>query len=215
MVPATQRPGFLVQGDKSVDFPHEEVILGATPASLRETLDRICFVLTDDHHSVMPAALCYQINASCKPDEDLQSGANYAAGAAVVQANFETWRRSTTDQLGFAASARSKNALVIAELTFLAKGYQLRAASGSIELFAEGTAPRSGGRIANWMRSGFDMGTVEANPERTRPIAHQMYPPTPVVFTTGVADAGDYYIVASGEVDLACRITHIPKALFA
>jgi hypothetical protein len=64
--------------------------------SLRETLDRICFALTDDH-SVMPAALCYQINASCKPDEDLQSGANYAAGAAVVQANFETWRRSTTD----------------------------------------------------------------------------------------------------------------------
>jgi beta-1,2-mannobiose phosphorylase / 1,2-beta-oligomannan phosphorylase len=32
---------------------------------------------------------------------------------------------------------------------------------------------------------------------------------------TGVADAGDHYIVASGEADLACRITHIPKALFA
>jgi beta-1,2-mannobiose phosphorylase / 1,2-beta-oligomannan phosphorylase len=64
------------------------------------------------------------------------------------------------------------------------------------------------------MRSGFDMGTVEANPERARPIA-QMYLPTPVVFTTGVADAGDYYIVTSGEVDLACRIAHIPKALFA
>ena len=30
-----------------------------------------------------------------------------------------------------------------------------------------------------------------------------------------VADAGDHYIVASGEADLACRITHIPKALFA
>jgi hypothetical protein len=37
----------------------------------------------------------------------------------------------------------------------------------------------------------------------------------PVAFTTGVADAGDHYIVASGEADLACRITHIPKALFA
>jgi len=82
-------------------------------------------------------------------------------------------------------------------------------------LFAEGTAPQSGGTIANWMRSGFDVGTVEANPELTRPIAHQMHLPTPVVFTTGVADAGDYYIVASGEVDPACRITHIPKALFA
>ena len=42
-----------------------------------------------------------------------------------------------------------------------------------------------------------------------------MYLPTPVVFTTGVADAGDHYIVASGEVDLAYRITHMPKALFA
>jgi hypothetical protein len=30
-----------------------------------------------------------------------------------------------------------------------------------------------------------------------------------------VADAGDHYIVASGEADLACRITHMPKALFA
>ena len=29
------------------------------------------------------------------------------------------------------------------------------------------------------------------------------------------ADAGDHYIVASGEADLACRITHMPKALFA
>jgi predicted GH43/DUF377 family glycosyl hydrolase len=56
---------------------------------------------------------------------------------------------------------------------------------------------------------------LEANPELTRPISHQMYLPTPVVFTTGVADAGDHYIVASGEADLACRITHIPKALFA
>jgi beta-1,2-mannobiose phosphorylase / 1,2-beta-oligomannan phosphorylase len=56
---------------------------------------------------------------------------------------------------------------------------------------------------------------LEANPDLTRPIARQMYLPTPVVFTTGVADAGDHYIVASGEVDLACRITNMPKALFA
>ena len=56
---------------------------------------------------------------------------------------------------------------------------------------------------------------LEANPELTRPIAHQMYLSTPVVLTTGVADAGDHYIVASGEADLACRITHMPKALFA
>ena len=56
---------------------------------------------------------------------------------------------------------------------------------------------------------------LEANPELTRPFAHQMYLPTPVVFTTGVANAGDHYIMASGETDLVCRITHMPKDLFA
>jgi predicted GH43/DUF377 family glycosyl hydrolase len=55
---------------------------------------------------------------------------------------------------------------------------------------------------------------LEANPALTADIAHQMYLPTPVVFTTGVADAGDYYIVANGEADLACRITHIAKERF-
>ena len=56
---------------------------------------------------------------------------------------------------------------------------------------------------------------LEANPALTAAIAHQMYLPTPVVFTTGIADGGDHYIVASGEADLACRITHIPKERFA
>lgn len=55
---------------------------------------------------------------------------------------------------------------------------------------------------------------LEANPALTAGIAHQMYLPTPVVFTTGVADAGDRYIVAGGEADLACRITHIAKERF-
>ncbi|KRC79728.1 glycosidase [Sphingomonas sp. Root241] len=55
---------------------------------------------------------------------------------------------------------------------------------------------------------------LEADPALTRDIAHQMYLPTPVVFTTGVADAGDSYIVASGEADLACRITYLPKERF-
>ena len=55
---------------------------------------------------------------------------------------------------------------------------------------------------------------LEANPALTADIAHQMYLPTPVVFTTGVADAGDHYIVANGEADLACRITHIAKERF-
>jgi predicted GH43/DUF377 family glycosyl hydrolase len=56
---------------------------------------------------------------------------------------------------------------------------------------------------------------LEANPALTAPIAHQLYLPTEVVFTTGIVDAGDHYIVASGEADLACRITHIPKSRFA
>ncbi len=50
-------------------------------------------------------------------------------------------------------------------------------------------------------------------PALTAPIEHQMYL-RDVVFTTGIADVGDHYIVASGEADLACRITHIPKGRF-
>jgi len=45
--------------------------------------------------------------------------------------------------------------------------------------------------------------------------AHQMYLPTPVVFTTGLAHAGDHYIAARGEAELAYRITHMSKVLFA
>ncbi|WP_174292502.1 glycosidase [Sphingomonas bacterium] len=56
---------------------------------------------------------------------------------------------------------------------------------------------------------------LEANPALTAPIAHQLYLPTPVVFSSGLVDAGDRYIVASGEADLACRITHLDKAIFA
>ena len=55
---------------------------------------------------------------------------------------------------------------------------------------------------------------LEANPALTQPLEHQMYV-RDVVFTTGIADAGEHYVVASGEADLACRITHIPKAAFA
>jgi hypothetical protein len=75
-----------------------------------------------------------------------------------------------------------------------------------------GSTPQA---VPNRIARGDEQPVLEANPELTRPISHQMYLPTPVVFTTGVADAGDHYIVASGEADLACRITHIPKALFA
>jgi beta-1,2-mannobiose phosphorylase / 1,2-beta-oligomannan phosphorylase len=54
---------------------------------------------------------------------------------------------------------------------------------------------------------------LEAAPTLTRPLEDKMYV-RDVVFTTGIADAGDHYVVASGEADLACRITHIPKQAF-
>ena len=56
---------------------------------------------------------------------------------------------------------------------------------------------------------------LEAQPMLTAPIAHQLYLPTPVVFTTGKADGGDHWITASGEADLACRMSFIDKAVFA
>ncbi|MET0247376.1 MAG: glycosidase [Sphingomonas sp.] len=55
---------------------------------------------------------------------------------------------------------------------------------------------------------------LEANPALTAPIDDLMYL-RDVVFTTGIAEHGDVYVVASGEADLACRITHVPKETFA
>ncbi|WP_287979488.1 glycosidase [Sphingomonas sp.] len=60
-----------------------------------------------------------------------------------------------------------------------------------------------------------DVPLLEADPALTAPIAHQMYLPTPVVFSTGLVDDGDAYLVASGEADLACRMTRIAKTRFA
>ncbi|MET0181107.1 MAG: glycosidase [Novosphingobium sp.] len=55
---------------------------------------------------------------------------------------------------------------------------------------------------------------LEPAPELTRPLEGRMYV-RDVVFTTGIADAGDHFVVASGEADLCCRITHVPKSAFA
>ncbi|WP_294270347.1 glycosidase [uncultured Sphingomonas sp.] len=60
-----------------------------------------------------------------------------------------------------------------------------------------------------------DRPILEAAPDLTASIAHQMYLPTPVVFSTGMIDMGDHYLVASGEADLACRMTRLSKGLFA
>ena len=51
---------------------------------------------------------------------------------------------------------------------------------------------------------------LEPAPHLTAPLAASMYLDR-VVFTTGLVDGGDHWIVASGEADLACRITHVPK----
>lgn len=54
---------------------------------------------------------------------------------------------------------------------------------------------------------------LEAKPSLTEQLKDSIYLEN-VVFTTGIVDNGDYYVVASGELDLACRITHIPKSTF-
>jgi predicted GH43/DUF377 family glycosyl hydrolase len=55
-----------------------------------------------------------------------------------------------------------------------------------------------------------DDALLEPAPALTEPLKEQMYLDN-VVFTTGIADGGDHWVVASGEADLACRITHVPK----
>ncbi|MBA3649040.1 MAG: glycosidase [Chitinophagales bacterium] len=55
---------------------------------------------------------------------------------------------------------------------------------------------------------------LEANPLLTDGISHQKYLED-VVFTTGIVEHGDDFIIASGELDLACRITRISKKYFS
>ena len=62
-----------------------------------------------------------------------------------------------------------------------------------------------------WIEDVFPL--LEACPLLTDNLTESIYL-NDVVFTTGIIDAGDHYIVASGEIDLACRITHIPKEFF-
>ncbi len=54
---------------------------------------------------------------------------------------------------------------------------------------------------------------LEADPALTLHIKEQIYLEN-VVFTTGIVDGGESFIIASGELDLTCRITHIPKTRF-
>jgi predicted GH43/DUF377 family glycosyl hydrolase len=55
---------------------------------------------------------------------------------------------------------------------------------------------------------------LEADPILTSVISHQLYI-NDVVFTTGIVQYEDDFILASGESDLACRITRISKKYFS
>lgn len=55
---------------------------------------------------------------------------------------------------------------------------------------------------------------LEANTTLTKSISLQIYLKD-VVFTTGIAVHDDDFIIASGELDLACRITRIAKKHFS
>jgi predicted GH43/DUF377 family glycosyl hydrolase len=52
-----------------------------------------------------------------------------------------------------------------------------------------------------------------SNPDLTKQLSDSIYIKD-VVFTTGIVDYDDVYILASGELDLCTRITHIPKSKF-
>jgi predicted GH43/DUF377 family glycosyl hydrolase len=54
---------------------------------------------------------------------------------------------------------------------------------------------------------------LEASAGLTAPIGHQLYLEN-VVFTTGIVAHKDHFVIASGESDLACRITIIDKKFF-
>ncbi|HEX5007669.1 MAG TPA: hypothetical protein VFV70_11180 [Hyphomonadaceae bacterium] len=59
-----------------------------------------------------------------------------------------------------------------------------------------------------------DTPLLEARPEISRDLDPLRYVRN-IVFTTGIVDEKDSYLLASGEDDLACRITRVPKSLFA
>lgn len=54
---------------------------------------------------------------------------------------------------------------------------------------------------------------LESRPALTGDIGDQLYL-TDVVFSTGMVETGDDYLVASGENDIACRITRFAKSVF-
>jgi beta-1,2-mannobiose phosphorylase / 1,2-beta-oligomannan phosphorylase len=52
---------------------------------------------------------------------------------------------------------------------------------------------------------------LEANPSLAPDLPRYVHD---IVFTTGIVEDGDSYLIASGEDDLACRLTRLPKSRF-
>jgi beta-1,2-mannobiose phosphorylase / 1,2-beta-oligomannan phosphorylase len=63
------------------------------------------------------------------------------------------------------------------------------------------------------IRMELDVPLLEARPELLENVTAKKYL-SDVVFTSGIVDDGDYYLIASGELDLCCRMTRIPKSIF-
>jgi len=63
------------------------------------------------------------------------------------------------------------------------------------------------------LKSNIQNPVLTSLPKLTDNLKDQLYLEN-IVFTTGIIDNDDNYIVASGENDLCCRITHIPKSYF-
>jgi predicted GH43/DUF377 family glycosyl hydrolase len=89
-------------------------------------------------------------------------------------------------------------------------GVELRGVVGVYRSFWAMLDRDDPGRIVRWAD---ETPLLEARPDISRDLDPLRYVHD-IVFTTGIVDDGDGYIVASGEDDLACRITRIPKAHF-
>jgi predicted GH43/DUF377 family glycosyl hydrolase len=87
-------------------------------------------------------------------------------------------------------------------------GVELRGVVGVYRSFWAVLDREEPGRI---LRLDDETPLFEARPDISRDLDPLRYVHD-IVFTTGIVDDGDGYIVASGEDDLACRITRIPKA---
>jgi len=101
----------------------------------------------------------------------------------------------------------------------------LRTAAGWLLLFHGVTANDAGGSYHTlWLlldlkdprkiiHAAFHEALLETNPKLMRPYQNSTYLPD-IIFTTGIVAGQDCYIVASGELDLCCRITHLPHSTF-